>query len=177
MFKTKELAFIALFVALNIISAYMIIPLPFTQSPIALQPLVINLVGMLLFPKQAIMVYIVYWLLGLIGVPVFTGGQAGPGKLFGPTGGYILGFGIAAFFIAYLKGKVYSFKRYALVSVFVGMPIIYILGMVQLKFITGMDWSKVFYIGVVPFVPLDIVKCIIAAYLAKPLLKIFKDKI
>lgn len=172
-FKTKELAFIALFVALNIVSAYLIIPVPGIPSPVALQPLIINLVGMLLFPRQAIMVYIVYWILGLIGLPVFTGGQAGPGKLFGPTGGYIIGFGVAAWVIAMTKGKQYNFFRYNAVGICLGMPIVYGLGMVQLKLLTSLTWTQTFVVGVLPFLPLDLVKCVLAAYIAKPLHKIF----
>lgn len=90
--KTLEMTRLALLVAMNAISAYLIIPLPFSLSPLALQTVVINLIAFLLTPKQAFITMFVYLLIGLIGIPVFTGGSSGPGKLFGPTGGYILGF-------------------------------------------------------------------------------------
>lgn len=173
--KTAVMTRLALLIAMNCISAYLIIPIPFSQSPLALQTMVVNLVAFLLPPKQAFIVMVSYIFLGLIGVPVFTGGSAGPGKIFGPTGGYILGFAVAATLIAWLKGNSYHFRRFALVSIGVGIPVIYIMGAVQLQVLTGMPWSAVFFSGVLPFIPLDIVKCIGAAALARPVYRLFYE--
>mgnify|MGYP004487920807 CR=1 FL=1 len=173
MAKTEMLTRLALLIALNCISAYIIIPIPFSQSPIALQTLVVNLVAFLLPPKQACLTMLVYIGIGLIGVPVFTGGTAGPGKMFGPTGGYIWGYVVAVGLIAWLKGNHYDFKRFAAVAVVLGIPSIYLLGVVQLKLVTGMPWEAAVVSGVLPFIPLDIVKCIAAAALARPIYKIF----
>ena len=172
--KTAELTKTALMVAMNCVSAYIIIPLPFSLSPLALQTLIVNLTGYVLTAKQAFMTMLVYLLVGLAGVPVFTGGTAGPGKLFGPTGGYIIGFLFTAVMIAYLRGSKYNFKRYALIVCLLGIPLIYAFGVVQLKFVTGMAWDKAFLSGVLPFIPLDIVKCVAAAFLAGPINRIFQ---
>lgn len=174
--KTAEMTKMALMVAMNCISAYIIIPLPFSLSPIALQTLIVNLTGYVLNAKQAAMTMIAYLLVGLAGVPVFTGGTAGPGKLFGPTGGYLFGFLFAAVFLAATRGEKYSFKRYALLGCLVGIPLIYLPGYLQLKLVTGMDWYKAFMIGVLPFIPLDIVKCCAAAFLAGPINRIFNNR-
>lgn len=171
--KTMEMTRLALLIAMNCVSAYMIIPLPFSLSPLALQTMIVNLVAFLLTPKQAIITMFVYILIGLIGVPVFTGGTAGPAKMFGPTGGYIWGFMIAAGLIAWLKGRTYSFKRYAAVSICVGIPVIYLFGALQLKFLTQMNWEAVLLTGVLPFIPMDIVKCLAASVIARPLYRIF----
>lgn len=171
--KTLEMTRLALLIAMNCISAYLIIPLPFSQSPIALQTLIVNLVAFLLTPKQAFITMFAYILIGLIGIPVFTGGTAGPAKIFGPTGGYIWGFLVAAVLIAWLKGKTYNFKRFALVGIVLGIPVIYLLGAIQLKLLTAMTWEAVVVTGVLPFIPLDIVKCLVAVIIARPLYKIF----
>lgn len=171
--KAAEMTKIALLVAMNCVSAYIIIPLPFALSPIAMQPFIVNLVGFLMTPKQAFMTMLVYILVGLAGIPVFTGGTAGPGKLFGPTGGYILGFLVAVTAISLLKGRGYSFMRYALIGVCVGIPIIYGMGVAQLMLLTGMDLTEAFMVGVLPFAPLDIVKVAGAAWLAGPIYRIF----
>lgn len=171
--KTAEMTKIALLVAMNCVSAYIIIPLPFSMSPIALQTMFVNLVAFLLTPRQTFMTMFVYILIGLAGIPVFTGGTAGPAKLFGPTGGYIFGFLVAAVLISLLRGKEYSFKRYCAVGVGIGIPVIYLLGALQLKFVTGMDWQAAVVTGVLPFVPLDVVKCVAAAFLAGPIHKVF----
>ena len=173
--KTAEMTKMALMVAMNCVSAYIIIPLPFSLSPLALQTLIVNLTGYVLNAKQAFMTMLVYLLVGLAGVPVFTGGSAGPGKLFGPTGGYIIGFLVTAVFLAYFKGEKYNFKRYALLGCVIGIPLIYVFGVVQLKLITGMGWDKAIMTGALPFIPLDIVKCLAAAVIAGPINRIFAN--
>lgn len=173
--KTAEMTRMALMVAMNCVSAYIIIPLPFSLSPIALQTLIVNLTGYVLNAKQAFMTMLVYLLVGLAGVPVFTGGSAGPGKLFGPTGGYIIGFLFTAVLLAYFRGEKYSFKRYALLGCVIGIPLIYVFGVVQLKLITGMGWDKAIMTGALPFIPLDIVKCLAAAVIAYPINRIFAN--
>lgn len=173
--KTAEMTKMALMVAMNCVSAYIIIPLPFSLSPLALQTMIVNLTGYVLNAKQAFMTMLVYLLVGLAGVPVFTGGSAGPGKLFGPTGGYIIGFLFTAVFLAYFRGEKYNFKRYALLGCVIGIPLIYVFGVVQLKLITGMGWDKAILTGALPFIPLDIVKCLAAAVIAGPINRIFTD--
>ena len=173
--KTAEMTKMALMVAMNCVSAYIIIPLPFSLSPLALQTMIVNLTGYVLNAKQAFMTMLVYLLVGLAGVPVFTGGRAGPGKLFGPTGGYIIGFLFTAVFLAYFRGEKYSFKRYALLGCVIGIPLIYVFGVVQLKLITGMGWDKAIMTGALPFIPLDIVKCLAAAVIAGPINRIFAN--
>lgn len=173
--KTAEMTKMALMVAMNCVSAYIIIPLPFSLSPLALQTLIVNLTGYVLNAKQAFMTMLVYLLVGLAGVPVFTGGSAGPGKLFGPTGGYIIGFWFTAVFLAYFRGEKYSFKRYALLGCVIGIPLIYVFGVVQLKLVTGMGWDKAIMTGALPFIPLDIVKCLAAAVIAGPINRIFAN--
>lgn len=173
--KTAEMTKMALMVAMNCVSAYIIIPLPFSLSPLALQTLIVNLTGYVLNAKQAFMTMLVYLLVGLAGVPVFTGGSAGLGKLFGPTGGYIIGFLFTAVFLAYFRGEKYSFKRYALLGCVIGIPLIYVFGVVQLKLITGMGWDKAIMTGALPFIPLDIVKCLAAAVIAGPINRIFAN--
>ena len=173
--KTAEMTKMALMVAMNCVSAYIIIPLPFSLSPLALQTMIVNLTGYVLNAKQAFMTMLVYLLVGLAAVPVFTGGSAGPGKLFGPTGGYIIGFLFTAVFLAYFKGEKYNFKRYALLGCVIGIPLIYVFGVVQLKLITGMGWDKAIMTGALPFIPLDIVKCLAAAVIAGPINRIFAN--
>ena len=173
--KTAEMTKMALMVAMNCVSAYIIIPLPFSLSPLALQTMIVNLTGYVLNAKQAFMTMLVYLLVGLAGVPVFTGGSAGPGKLFGPTGGYIIGFLFTAVFLAYFRGEKYNFKRYALLGCVIGIPLIYVFGVVQLKLITGMGWDKAIMTGALPFIPLDIVKCLTAAVIAGPINRIFAN--
>ncbi|MBQ0067537.1 MAG: biotin transporter BioY [Phascolarctobacterium sp.] len=165
--KTRDLTKIALLVAMNCVSAYIIIPLPFSMSPLSLQTLMINLVALLLPVKQAALVMTVYLLLGLAGVPVFTGGTAGFAKLLGPTGGYVWAFLPAVALMSWLKGKEYDFYRYIFVAVCIGIPVIYVFGVSQLMLVTGLNLWEAILMGVLPFVVGDIVKAVGAAYLVK----------
>lgn len=167
--NVRETVKMALLMAMNCVSAYIIIPLPFSMSPISLQTVFVNLLGFLLTPRQVLITMCAYFLMGLIGIPVFTGGSSGPGKLFGPTGGYIFGFLAAALLISWLRGNNYSFKRCALLGVIVGIPVIYLFGVAQLKLITGISWPAAVLSGALPFIPMDIVKVIAAAYIAAPI--------
>ena len=70
-------------------SIYISFPLPFSPAMVTALTLVATLIGLLLQPKDALIVFIIYILLGAVGLPVFVGGTAGLGKLLGPTGGFI----------------------------------------------------------------------------------------
>lgn len=167
-YTTQELTKMALLTTMICISAYIIIPLPFTPITLTAQTLVVNLIALLLTPGQAVFSIVIYLLLGLIGLPVFSGGMGGPAKLFGPTGGYLLAYLVAVALMSWLKGKRYNFIRYSAVTILVGMPVIYLFGSIYMKILTGMDWAGVLTAAVLPFIPLDIFKCFAAALIAKP---------
>lgn len=170
---TAQITKIALMIAFVSVSSYIVIPLPFTTVSITGQTLAINLIAMILTPREAAFTMFCYWLLGLAGAPVFAGGTSGPGKMFGPLGGFYIGFIFAALFIALLKGKQYNVFRYTLVAVFVGMPVIYGIAVVWMKFVGDMTFQAAFVTAALPFIPLDIVKCMVAALLARPIQKAF----
>ena len=172
--RARELTRLGLMIALQCISCYLIIPLPFSMSPVSMVTLIVNLNGMLLSVKQVLLSMSAYLLLGLAGLPVFTGGSSGPGKLFGPTGGYLFGWLLAAVLLAYFRPAKYDFFRYALLGCGVGIPTIYLCGCVQLQLFTGMGWTAAFLTGAAPFIPLDVLKVLGAAYLTKHLLPVFK---
>lgn len=108
-------------------------------------------------------------LLGLCGVPVFSGGSAGPGKLLGPSGGYYIGFLVVAFLISLFcrKWKNVAFQTAFLIVV--GIPVIYAFGAGWMKHVTGQPWGAVIVQSIIPFIPLDIVKCVAAVALGKAL--------
>lgn len=167
-FDIQTLTKMALLTALICISAYISIPLPFSPVNLTAQTLMVNLIALLLTPGQASLTILAYILLGLIGLPVFSGGSAGPGVLFGPAGGYIISWIPAAALISALKGKSCSLIPCCLSAILAGMPVIYLLGSLYMKTVTGMTWSATFAAAVLPFIPLDIFKCIAASLIARP---------
>jgi biotin transport system substrate-specific component len=165
--SVQRLTRMALMAALISASSYISIPLPFSGASLTAQTIMINLTGLIMAPFEAAAVIIIWILIGLTGVPVFSGGTGGPAKLFGPSGGYIWGFLVAAFLIALFCKKVGSLKLQIVFLMIVGIPVIYFFGAVWMKYITGQSWGLVLVQAVLPFIPLDIVKCFVAAGLAK----------
>lgn len=172
-FSTAQITKMALMVAFVSVASYIVIPLPFTTAAITGQTLAINLVALVLTPGETFFTMMCYWLLGLVGAPIFAGGTSGPGKMFGPNGGYYIGFVTAAVLIAVLKGKKYNIKRYIAVTVVVGMPVIYGIALTWMKIAAEMTWKAAFFGAALPFIPLDIVKCVTASLLAKPIQSAF----
>ncbi len=172
-FSTAQITKMAMMTALVSVASYIVIPLPFTTASITGQTLAVNLVALVLTPGETFFTMACYWLLGLVGAPVFAGGASGPGKMFGPTGGYYIGFVMATVLIAWLKGEKYDIKRYVLVLVLAGIPIIDGMGCIWMKFAAGMTWKAAFTAAVLPFIPLDIVKCVAAAMIARPVQRAF----
>lgn len=164
--KTKDLTKISLCVALLCISSYIVIPLPFSLASITAQTIIINLIGLIMLPKEAFITMFIFILLGACGLPVFSGGTGGIGRLFGPTGGYLLGYLIAAVVISILKGKEVNIKRYLFVTMVVGIPIIYLCGLTTMKIYMKGNLIQLLTASVFPFIPGDILKCILGSYIA-----------
>lgn len=170
--STFQITKIALMVAFVSAASYLRIPLPFSEGAITGQTLAVNLVALTLSPGEAFITMLCYWLLGVVGAPVY-GAAAGPGKMFSPAGGYYAAFMLAVVLIAALKGKKYNLLRYIFVTILVGILVIDGIGFVWMKLVADMTWKTAFMAGFLPFLPLDIVKCIGAVLLARPIQSAF----
>lgn len=172
--KTSDLCKMALCTAFMCVSAYIAVPLPFTPILITAQTLAVNMTALVLKPKQAVFVQIIYTLLGIIGLPVFSGGTGGLGRLLGPSGGYLIGYILAMFFISLAVRNSDSIRRYIAASVCIGIPIIYICGTIGMLIYAKDGFWAVVTASVLPFIPLDIVKCVLASYAARLVKKAVK---
>ena len=95
--QLKMTVYTALFVALIAMGAFIAIPIG--PVPIVLQNMFVLLAGIILGPVWGLACVSIYLLIGLAGLPVFAGGTSGIGKLFGPTGGYLIAY-LPAVFVA-----------------------------------------------------------------------------
>jgi biotin transport system substrate-specific component len=168
----RRMVYASMFGALTAVGSFMVIPLQ--PVPITLQTLFTGLAGVLLGAYTGALSQIVYVLLGIIGLPVFAGGKAGIGTLLGPSGGYIIGFIVAAFVI----GKITEVKRDAgmawiVMALIAGTLVIYLLGTLQLALVAHFSLIKAVLVGVVPFIAGDLLKIVVAAWLALKLRKNF----
>jgi biotin transport system substrate-specific component len=168
----KGIVYAALFGALTAAGAYIVIPLP--PVPITAQTFFVNLAAILLGGPLGALSQLVYILLGIVGMPVFHGGKAGIGILFGPTGGYLLSFIIAAFVIGLIaRAKKAPGIFWNVFAMAIGMLIIYFIGSLQLAYVAKISFRKALTVGVLPFIPGDIIKILLAAIIASRL----KDRI
>jgi biotin transport system substrate-specific component len=156
---------IAIFVILNCLGAFVRIPLPFTPVPLTLQTFFVLLSGALLGAGCGAMSQLGYIMLGLSGLPVFAGANFGAAYLFGPTGGYLIGFVLASFMIG--RAIKYCKNNFFLILLtFILADLLLLLsGVFWLKLIFGYPTSRLFLIGLIPFLPGDILKATAAALL------------
>lgn len=164
---TRSMVLVGLFAALTAIGAWIRIPIP--PVPFTLQMLFVLLSGIMLGPLYGALSQIVYILLGLVGLPVFAGGTSGFGILFGPTGGYLFGFIIGAYMIGKLSQVLKETFIGNLISMFLGIMVIYLLGMIQLAMVADLSLMEAFLGGVLPFVAFDLIKAVVAAIIARRL--------
>ncbi|MFY1110880.1 MAG: biotin transporter BioY [Methanosarcinaceae archaeon] len=165
--ELRKMVFASLFAAMTAAGAYIRIPLFISPVPVTLQTLFVFLAGSMLKSKWGTLCMLVYALLGIAGMPVFTGGASGPGVILGPTGGYIIGFILAAFVIGYLSEK--SGKTDYLSNALyigIGLVIVYAMGVAQLALVGKLDLLQAITLGVLPFIPGDLLKLAVAAHIA-----------
>lgn len=162
-----QIAVIGLMTAVTCVLAPFSVPIG--PVPISLTSFAIYLSLYVLGMKEGTLSYLIYLLMGLIGLPVFSGFTSGPQKLLGPTGGYLIGFipmvilsGLVIDHANETKGKVRS-QVICFAGMIFGTIICYILGTAWLAYQANMDWKAALFAGVIPFIPGDLAKMAIAA--------------
>ena len=166
---TQDIARAGLFTALLVVGA--LVSLPVGSVPFTLQVFVVLLAGMLLGPRVASLSVAAYLALGLV-APVYAGGASGLAVLFGPTGGYLWGFLPAVLVSGLLAGgKPCSVPRFVVAGL-AGLLPVYVLGASWLAVELGLTARAAFVAGVAPFVWLDALKAIGAAFVAKGLVSL-----
>ena len=169
--KTYDIVKISICISILCVASFIAIPIPFSLTSITLQTIAINVIAILLKPKQTLYVIGIYILMGLLGFPVFAGGTAGFAKLASPVGGYYLGFAISIFVMSLLKGKENKLYRYILITILVGLPIQHICAIFIMGLHNGFDFYSAFIIISLPFIFIDTIKCVISSIILKILKK------
>lgn len=162
--KAKDVAYTALFVALTAVSAQIAIPVG--SVPVTLQVLMVLLSGFLLGSRLGFLTQFLYVVMGAVGFPVFASFRGGIEVIYGPTGGYLLAFPLAAF-IAGCAGERSRSIRLHFAAALGAIGIIYLLGWLRLGLFIGGDFRKAFMIGVLPFIGVDLVKAVVAVAIAE----------
>ena len=161
--KTKQMVLIALMTAVTCVLGPLSIPLPFSPVPISLTNFAIFLAIFVLGMKNGTISFIIYLLLGAVGVPVFSSFRGGLQVLAGPTGGYLIGF----IFLALIMGFALDhFDRKlvpTIIGMIIGMVVCYAFGTVWLAKLLSLSFKEELMMGVIPYLAGDAAKIIIAA--------------
>lgn len=162
--KTRQLCSAALLAALTAVCSQLTIPTPW-QVPISMSTFAVFLSGALLGVKWGTAAQGVYLLLGLVGVPVFSGMRGGAQVLAGPTGGYLIGYLAAAAVTGALLA--HSRARWMLpVSMAAGLAACYAFGTAWYMVQGGVALVPALSMCVLPFLPGDALKIAAACLIA-----------
>jgi len=165
--SVKPIVYSALFIALISIGA--VIAIPVGPVPIVLQNMFVLLAGLILPPAWAAGCVAVYLLMGFAGLPVFAGATSGVGKVFGPTGGYLLSYLPAAVLTSVISGRAEKHLARDCGAVIAGMAMIYMFGVPWLKWVLAISWGKALAAGMYPFLAGAVLKMAAAVMIARKL--------
>jgi biotin transport system substrate-specific component len=169
----RELVLTALFAALTAVGAFIKIPTPW--SAFTLQVLFVFLAGALLGPKYAFLSQLVYVGLGLLGVPIFTGG-GGFTYVLKPTFGFLLSYLPAAWVVGWLVRRWGDGFWHIVLACLVGLAVIYAIGLPYMGLILNlymgqeMGLKAILWSGMIIFLPYDALKIAVTAIVSKPLI-------
>jgi biotin transport system substrate-specific component len=139
--------------------------IPVGVIPISFTNFAIYFALYILGAKKATMSFIIYMLIGLVGAPVFSGFSGGPAKLLGPTGGYIIGFLFMALISGFFIDRFIDKWYLCVFGMILGTAVCYTFGTVWLSYQADLSMSAALALGVIPFIPADLVKIIIVAFI------------
>ena len=172
--RATRAASVLFMTALTAAAAQFSAPLPFTQVPFTLQPMVVLLAGLALGPRLGLASQVLYLALGIAGLPVFAASATLPPgalRLLGPTGGYLMAYPFAACLTGYLAQRGFD-RRYltSIAAMLAGLGVIYGCGVLWLG--VSLGFTQALALGVLPFVAADLLKLVAAAGVLPTLWKV-----
>jgi len=168
---TRELALIGLMTAVTCILSPIALPIPFSPVPVTFGNLALFLAVYVLGMKNGFISYVIYFLIGIAGLPVFSGFSGGMGKAAGPTGGYLIGFFFMVLIAGYFIDKYHAKKGPSIAGMVLGALVCNLVGTVWLSHQLGISFLAGLGSGVIPYLPGDLVKIIAASFLGPELRK------
>jgi biotin transport system substrate-specific component len=163
--RAIRVASVLFITALTAAAAQISIPLPFTEVPFTFQPMVVLIGGFALGPRLGVASQLLYLAAGIAGLPVFAASPLlppGAARLFGPTGGYLMAYPLAAFATGYLGTRGFD-RRYltSFAAMVAGLAIVFTGGVLWLSLQVGLQSALV--AGFYPFIIKDTIKLALAA--------------
>ncbi len=155
--KVRKMIMCATFVAISALLAQFVVPIG--AVPINFALIGVFIATGVMGTKGAVVTEIVYIALGIVGVPVFAGFQAGFGVLLGPTGGFIVGYIFTALITSILIKVIKPIP-----AMLVGLLLCYALGCAWFAISQRVTVLSAFYVTVLPFIIPDVIKIIISSF-------------
>ena len=157
----------ALMAALTAVGAY--VALPVGPVPIILATVFVLLAGMLLGSRTGATSMGVYLALGLMGLPVFSLGRGGIAHFMGPTGGYLIGYVLAAYVAGFIAERAGGTLFGDILAATLGTAAIFALGLPWLRFhpTLNLEWGGTLAFGMLPYLPGAVIKVALAVTLAR----------
>lgn len=170
--STRDITYIGMFAALTAIGAFITIPVG--PVPITLQSFFVLLSGIILGSRKAMFSQIAYVMLGLVGLPIFSGFSGGFQHMLKPSFGFLIGAIAAAYCVGKITEKQNTAKNLSF-AVFAGTVVLYAIGLPYMYYVLNIMLAKnlsimqVLNMGMFMFIPGDTLKAIIAMFVGKKL--------
>lgn len=158
----KKMTLVGLMTALTCVLGPFSIPLPFSPVPLSLTMLAIFFSLYVIGMKLGTLSTLLYLLIGLVGLPVFSNFSGGAGKLLGPTGGYLIGFIFMALIAGFFIDKWPNHLLLGFLGMVLGTAVCYAFGTAWLAYQNHLTLKAALAAAVIPFIPGDIIKMVIA---------------
>lgn len=165
--NTKTIVICAIFAA--ILCVFSVMTIPIGPVPISMGIFGVMLTAVMLGIKKGTISVVVYILLGAVGLPIFSGFKGGFQVLIGATGGYIWSYILVALLIGLITLKLPKNKWLAMLQILIacllGIVVCYAAGTIQFMAVQDAELAYAVSVCVLPFIPFDIIKALVAAYL------------
>lgn len=157
----KFIALIGVMTAVICVLGSLSIPIPMSPVPISLANFAIFLAVYALGARMGTISCLIYLLIGLIGLPVFSSFSGGAAKLLGPTGGYLFGYILMALISGIVIDRSKGNRIIQFFGLVLGTAVCYLFGTLWLAWQASMTVQGALAAGVIPFIPADFVKIIL----------------
>ena len=173
--NVKDITIIPLMTAL--ICIFSPFSIPIGLIPLSLSTFAVYLAAGILGARKGSAAVLIYILMGAIGLPVFSGFSGGIQKLFGVTGGFIIGYLPCVYISGYFITKAEEKRWLYIIGIILGTIACYTIGTIWFMVQTSVNFLSAFTTCIFPFIPGDIIKIIASTSIIYPLRKALRPSI
>ena len=168
---SKSITYTAFSIALLTVCSWIAVPIPGAVA-FTLQSFSVMLIAGLLPLRLSCTSYLLYLLLGILGLPVFAGFANGGAVFFGLSGGFLIGFFFAVLLIG-ISTRLWGQRLYTLLpTLLLCIPLYHLFGILYFAMQAKVSWISAFMLCSLPYLLIDVLKALLAAFLIRKLSKL-----